>query len=118
MPDEVKRLKNEEKWEKILATVNLENIHLLSDSAQGKKPLHMVIDPKITNAASLVRQHHSASKILILTGQPNPLSNEAISQPLQGKFETMKKENLDKIKSRINMEELMPFHKESMSRIK
>jgi hypothetical protein len=98
--------------------VNLQNIHLFSDSAKGKKPLHKVIDPKVTNAASLVRRHHSSAKILILTGQPNPLNNKAISQPLQEKFETMQKATLSKIKTPIHMDELMPFHKESMSRIK
>jgi hypothetical protein len=65
-----------EKWENILEKVTLNNIHMFCDASKGMAPL---VKKNNINAEHLLNLD---SKILLLTGRPNELSNNSKNVPL------------------------------------
>jgi hypothetical protein len=73
--------------------------------------------------AKLIREENDAksntnAKHLLLSGQPNINTYEHLETPLQTKFLTMQMENVEMLKTGLQIDDLKAFHQQYMSRVK
>lgn len=112
--------KNNVKYKNILNKVNLSNVQVYTDRAQGNIPLlnESIANARKNNLAmTLVRRNDFNSKLIELTGEKTEIADELKHISLQDHFHDLTSRALKIIKRPIDTANMQPFHVNAMSKL-
>jgi len=94
----------------VLEKVTFGNIHILNKKKDESTLEKRKALSQIDTAEGLIRRKLSLSKVLLLTGEMDNLTKDALALPLQTAFEQIQRKNIDLMKIVLDKDQLQNFH--------